>query len=105
MRAARHGHTATVTELVRLGANPDPKNSVRIQPVLHGLTHALQDGFTALLDAVAYRHPATVAELGRLGADMNARNEVRLSCPPRTPSPCGSSSDSPTSGVRCTAQL
>ena len=57
--AARNVHTATVTELVRLGANVEAADNMA--------------GLTSLMMAAHLGQTATVTELVRLGADMNAR--------------------------------
>ena len=54
MKAATSGHTATVTELAKLGAD---------------VKAAANDGQTAIMAAAAGGHTATVTELVGLGAD------------------------------------
>jgi len=57
MRAAQKGHTATVGELVRLGANVEAADNV---------------GWTSLMWAAHRGHTATVSELVRLSANVEA---------------------------------
>jgi hypothetical protein len=79
------GHTDTVRELVRLGAQVNAKNKVRPLPVIAlafiaarrvGLQNAFCD--TTLMHAVSCGKTATAAELVRLGANVNAKNSVRM---------------------------
>ncbi len=105
MLAACSGIVATVTELVRLGANLGANDDVRSPEsacmlfgrsiwqwlmcgdAAFGSSHhfhhmalpcVMQDGRTALMYAVRHRRPAVVAELVRLRADMNATDKVCL---------------------------
>ncbi len=59
--AARNGHTATVAELIRLGADVNARNSNDDASI-----HLAAEG----------GHTATVIELVRLGADVNAKGWV-----------------------------
>ncbi len=87
MFAAYHGRTATVIELVRLGADIDAKDKVwirrsctrgpRRRAFVCWTLRWLQDGWTALLGAALEGHNTTVVELVRLGADVNTTSEVR----------------------------
>ncbi len=88
-KAAAKGHTATVAELVRLGANPNAWNEVRLPLVAragaataHGhvagtggrVSQKLDE--TPLTSAVGNGHAATAAALVRLGAKVDAKTKV-----------------------------
>jgi ankyrin repeat protein len=80
VHAARRGHTATVSTLVRLGADVNKRNGVgrgRGPTALHTVTPS-QRGRSALTLAVFNGHTATAAELVRLSADINAKDNVSL---------------------------
>jgi ankyrin repeat protein len=98
--AARLGHTDTVAELMRLGADSNAKNQAwpiarararvcdrrpladEASPprldvlVLFDLRN--QSGGTALLLAASWGRTTTVNALVRLGADINGRSDVRV---------------------------
>jgi hypothetical protein len=85
--AARWGRTDTITELVRLRADPNAKNKAR--PASRHRSAAAwrscasltawtrQVGMTALLLAAREGRTATAAELVRLRADVNTKDRVR----------------------------
>ncbi len=93
MRAALKNDTATVAELVRLGADMDIQDPVRLRvrrrvapPGCPSLLRvgtaqagrvAPQSGETALMRAASRGLTGTVAELARSGADINAKDIVR----------------------------
>jgi hypothetical protein len=101
--AAAGGHTATVAELVRLGARPNGRDRVSARQALRSASvhrarpylalHAFffsttfarqprvraQTGWTALTYVAYHGHTATATELVRLGADVNAKDQVRCS--------------------------
>jgi hypothetical protein len=96
MLAAAFGRTATAAELVRLGADINAKDDVRVRCTCArgprrarsrarlcgelSWTRVLQGGQTALMLAAANGRTATATELVQLGADVNAKGNVCFRC-------------------------
>jgi hypothetical protein len=80
MSAIINQHTATAAELMRLGADVNATDNVRVSWGRTSVTAALrvQQRWTALMFAAFYGITTTAADLVRHGADLNARNNVRI---------------------------